>query len=174
MAETNSTQDSLAMHDFQKPVLPTGLNVLTILTIIGCAFQLYSSVTGFMGAKKNYETREEVIAKMNSPEMPGFFKGMMPKAEQMEEIFTKSYENRIPILITGLIAIGLCFFGALQMRKLKKQGFILYSIGQLLPFVSGILFIGTAAFSGSIAVVMSAISLLFLVLYFFQRKHLVY
>lgn len=174
MSDMNTTQDSLAMHDFQKPTLPTGLNVLTILTFIGCALQLYSAVTGFVGAQKNYETREEVIAKMNSPEMPAFFRNMMPKPSQMEEIFTKSYENRIPILIIGLIAIGLCFFGALQMRKLKKQGFTLYSIGQLLPFVSGLLFIGTAGFSGSIAIVMSAISLLFLLLYFFQRKHLIY
>lgn len=174
MAEITTNQDSLSPNDFQKPTLPTGLNVLTILTFIGCAIQLYSAITGFTGAKHNYETRDEVIAKMNSPEVPKAFKGMMPSAAQMDEIFTKSYENRIPLLILGLLAIGLCFAGALQMRKLKKQGFLLYTIGQLLPFVTSLIFIGMAAYSGSFIIIMSSVSLLFLLLYFFQRKHLVY
>ena len=174
MAEIKTNEDTLASHEFERPTLPTGLNVLTILTFIGCAFQLYSTITGFTGAQKNYETKEDVIAKMNGPEVPGFFKNMMPSAAQMEEIFTKSYENRVPLLILGLIAVGLCFVGAMQMRKLKKQGFLLYAIGQLLPFATSIMFIGAAAYSGTFVIIISAISLLFLLLYYFQRKHLVY
>jgi hypothetical protein len=174
MAEIKSNEDRLSAQEFERPALPTGLNVLTILTFIGCAIQLYTAVTGFTGAKKNYETRDEVIAKMNAPEMPKVMKGMMPSAAQMDEIFTKSYENRIPLLLLGVIAIALCFVGAMQMRKLKKQGFLLYAIGQLLPFATSILFIGMAAYSGSFVIIMSAITLLFLLLYFFQRKHVVY
>ncbi|RYY44116.1 MAG: hypothetical protein EOO06_18675 [Chitinophagaceae bacterium] len=174
MSDQNKAVDSLNMNEFDSPKLPTGLNVLTILTFIGCLIQLYSSISGYANAEKSYAEKDKVIAQINSPESPAFVKGMMPSAENMETLITKSYENKLPLMLLGLVAAGLCFFGALQMRKLKKQGFLLYAIGQLLPFLTSILFIGAAAYSGTIMIVVSAISLLFLLLYFMQRKHLVY
>lgn len=174
MSDQNSSVDSLSMNEFEKPKLPTGLNVLTILTFIGCGIQLFSTVNNFIGAQKAYDERETVITQMNSPEMPSFMKNIMPSAENLEIIFTKSYENRIPLFIIGLVATILCVYGAIEMRKLKKQGFTFYTIGQLLPYLSTLLFIGAVAYSGTLMVIFSFIGLLFLVMYFFQRKHLVY
>ncbi|RYY70337.1 MAG: hypothetical protein EOO13_06860 [Chitinophagaceae bacterium] len=174
MSDQNTTVDSLNMNEFDKPKLPTGLNVLTILTFIGCALQLLGVVFGFMGAKKNLDEKDSMMAKMTSGEMPSFMKSMMPDMKHYEEMVTKSYENRIPILALGLIAVFLCFYGALQMRKLKKQGYLLYVVGELLPLVSSALFLGAFAFSGVGFAIGAGIMLLFILLYTMQRKHLVY
>lgn len=173
MSNQFNNPDSLDSGEFDAPKLPTGLNVLTILTFIGSAFGLYFTVSGFLTAESSYQKKDEIIAQMKSPEMPAAAKSFLPPMEHFEEMMTKSYENKWPLFILGLLATALCLYGALQMRKLKKQGFLFYTIGQLLPFVTTILFIGTFAFYG-MTIFFSAISLLFILLYFFQRKHLVY
>jgi hypothetical protein len=62
----------------------------------------------------------------------------------------------------------------MQMRKLKKQGYTFYVIGQLLPYITTILFIGSKMFTSTMAMVFMGISILFIILYTVQRKHLVY
>ncbi len=167
-------QDSLTSHEFEKPVLPSGLNVLTILTFIGCALQLLGALFTFMNAKKSFDEKDKIISQMNSGEMPSFAKAMIGDPAHFEEMVTKSYENRLPILIITLVAVALCFIGALQMRKLKKQGYLLYVIGELLPFLSMALFIGLFSMSGVGFMVGAGITLIFIVLYTTYRKNLVY
>jgi len=106
--------------------------------------------------------------------MPGWVKSMMGDPDTMRELMTKAYENRIPIVVLSVVAVALCFYGALQMRQLKKQGFLLYTIGELLPFLTQLLFIGAFAFSGMTMYFFIAITVLFILLYTMQRKHLVY
>jgi len=169
-----NTADTLNYDENNKPKLSSGLNVLTILTFIGCALQLLGSAYGFLTAQKNYEGMDEVIAQMNSPEMPGWAKSMMGDPEHFREMITKSYENRIPILLLSLVAVALCFYGALQMRKLKKQGYLLYVIGEILPFLVQVLFIGMFVLTGATGIFFACIALLFILLYTMQRKNLVY
>lgn len=157
-----------------KPKLPSGLNVLTILTFIWCAVQLLSSLWGFISAKKSYEGIEKLSEQLNSENMPGWVKSMMGDPDTMIKMITKSYENRIPIVLMSVVAVALCFYGALQMRKLKKQGFLLYTIGELLPFLTQFLFIGAFAFAGFMMYFFIGFALLFILLYSMQRRHLVY
>lgn len=166
--------DVLNYDEHNKPKLPSGLNVLTILTFIGSGIQLLGGLWGFVSAKKSYDNIDKLSEQMNSGSMPGWLKSLMGDPENMIKIMTKTYENRIPLLLLGVAAAALCFYGALQMRKLKKQGFLFYTIGELLPFLTQILFIGAFAFSGVGSMVGIAIAALFLILYYFQRKHLVY
>lgn len=173
MSYETTTQNS-ELHDFDRPKLSSTLNVLTILTFIGCAIQLVGALWQFSVAQKNYDERDTVISKMNSPEMPAFARSMMGSPKDYEMMVTKSMENKIPLLIIGLLSAGLCFFGALQMRKLNKQGYLLYVIGELLPFISMIFFIGTFAMKGTGFYVGVAITLLFILLYTSQRKKLIY
>ena len=166
--------DSLNMNEFDKPKLPTALNVLTILSFIGCALQLLGLIFGYLGAKKNFDEKDEMMAKMTSGNVPGWAKSFMPDMKHYAEMVTKSYENRMPILLLGLIAVALCFYGALQMRKLKKQGYMLYVIGELLPLLSSALFIGMFAFSGMAFMIGIGLTVLFIRLYTTQRKYRVY
>ncbi len=158
--------------DMQK--VPSGINVLSILTFIGCAIALIFSVIGFFSAKTSYDKKDETMEKMYSADAPAFVKAMLPSKENFDVMTTKSFENRVPILLLSMVSLGLCFVGALQMRKRKKQGFLLYVIGQLLPFVTSAIFIGLFALTGMWFYILTFFTLLFLLLYTMQRKHLVY
>jgi hypothetical protein len=168
-----ASPDVLHFDENSKPKLPAGLNVLTILSFIGCAIQLLGSLWTFFTAKKSYDGIEKLKEQMNSENMPGWAKSMMGDPEKMIKMITKTYENRVPIVLLSLAAVALCFYGVLQMRQLKKQGYSLYVIGELLPFLTQVLFIGAFAFSGMAMYFGTAIALLFIFLYYMQRKHLV-
>lgn len=173
MTQDNSA-DVLQFDENNAPKLSSGLNVLTILTFIGCAIQLLGALWTFFTAKKSYDGIDKLTEQMNSGKMPGWAKRMMGDPEIMIAMIKKTYENRIPIVLLSLVAIGLCFYGALQMRKLKKQGFLLYTIGEVLPFLTQLLFIGAFAFTGVSMYVGIGLALLFILLYSMQRKNLVY
>ncbi|MFT3911044.1 MAG: hypothetical protein QM737_16615 [Ferruginibacter sp.] len=166
--------DSLS-NDFtgeDQSKLPSGLNVLTILTIIGSIIGLIFSVYGFFTAKTNYERTKDL---MNSPEkmeaMPGWAKGMItPEGLAMQQ---KMMENKLPILILSLVALALCLYGAMEMRKRKKQGYILWLIGEILPIGTSLLFIGTMAMKG-FGLMMVFIPILFIILYTVNKKELIY
>jgi hypothetical protein len=85
----------------------------------------------------------------------------------------KNYENRVPITLIGVLGIGLCFFGALQMRKLKMQGYYLYLVGEILPLIGSVIFLGMASLSGVPGIITIVFLLLFILLYTLQRKYLV-
>ncbi len=173
MSEISSFSDSLNDNDYQSKKMPTGINVLTILTIVGCVIFFCFSVWGFISAKASFDKKDQVIEQMQSGKLPGWAKSMMPDMAHFDEMVTKSYENRIPILIMSLISLGLCFVGALQMRKLKKQGYLLYVIGELLPILTSIVFIGVFSLKGFSAYFGYFIALLFILLYTGQKKYLV-
>lgn len=173
MSDNFNTNDSLTVNEFEQTPLPTGLNVLTILTIIGCVIGLVFSVIGFVSAKSSYDKKEQVIEQMKSAETPKFLKSMMGDPVNFEQTVIKSYENRIPILLLSLVAVALCFVGAMQMRKRKKQGYLLYVIGELIPFVTIAFFIGFFALSGFTFIFSVVIAVVFILLYTMQKKHLV-
>lgn len=151
--------------------LPGNLNVLTILTFIGCGLEFLSYIWQYINAEKSVASMEKT---MNSPEfnsMPEFAKKMMsPEALERLRIMAS---NKLPILILGLLGAGLCLFGALQMRKLKMQGYYLWLIGEILPAIGMLIFIGMGAFTGWAAMFGYVFLLVFIILYSLQRKYLV-
>ena len=161
-----------SLNEFENPdgskKLPGSLNVLTILTFIGCAFGLLWTAA--------------------APFFFKFFGGMMEKAASNPDVTAKQLEemqkgrasmeimqaNIVPIVITGLAGIILCFVGALWMRKLKKDGYWLYLGGQILPLAAGLIILGTSQITGVMSVLLGyGIPVLFIVLYTLQRKYLV-
>lgn len=149
--------------------LPSGLNVLTILTYVGCG----------LGA----------LLTLLTPVIINFFMGFMDKAlksaselseKQVAEIekgkaameIAKQY--MIPNMVIGIIGVILCFVGAMWMRKLKKDGYWIYIAGELLPVIAGFALMGTSQFTGVMSYVLAiGIPVLFVILYTLQRKHLV-
>jgi hypothetical protein len=91
----------------------------------------------------------------------------------MHEVLVKSLDNKVPLLVIGLIGIALCVYGAIEMRKLKKQGFIIWLLGEIIPYIGTAIFIGGVFFQ-TFLVYFLAFPLIFIILYFFQRKNLVY
>lgn len=152
-----------------KPKLPTFLNVLTILTFIMCAYELYGAVSNFTGGAKNLAKMREAQIQMESA--PAFVKNFT--GPQMMEIMEKSIANKMPLLIISLVAIALCVFGAIEMRKLKKQGYWLWLFGEILPTIGAGIFIGGAFFSSFLAYFL-IFPVIFIILYSTQRKHLIY
>jgi hypothetical protein len=174
MTDYNNTNDSLAASEFETNKLPSGLNVLTILTFIGSAFALLGGIWNFYNAKKTFETKDKVMEQMNSGSMPSWLKSIMPDMTHFEEMVTKSYENRIPIFILTMVATVLCIVGAMQMRKRQKQGYLFYVIGESLPLIINAFFIGFFTLMGGAAIFGIALTLLFIILYTVQRKHLIH
>jgi hypothetical protein len=80
-------------------------------------------------------------------------------------------ENRLPILLITLIGAFLCFYGALYMRKLKKVGFSIYILGDLVPFTIYI-FIGTGSITPVGMIFGVVIILVFAILYATQLKYM--
>ena len=169
MNDTNSTSDVLEFAQGQKPALPSGLNILTILTFIGCGLG--------------------IIFVIATPALNKFFLSMMDKAQSSgQELTTKQLEdmqkgkaviqltqaNMLPIMLISIVAIILCFVGALWMRKLKKDGFWIYTTGEILLPVGSFIVLGMAQYTGVVSVLFGlGLPLLFIILYAMQLKYLV-
>jgi hypothetical protein len=167
MTENTPTTDSLDWTEKEKK-LPDMLNVLTILTFIGCGIGLISSIWGYVGAQKGYDTALDLQSKMDN--MPDYAKRMMgPDPVGMAR---KTLENRMPILLLSLVAIALCLYGAMQMRKRKKSGFSLYLIGEILPIITTFIFLGVGLLSGFTLAIALLFPIVFIILYATQLKHL--
>lgn len=144
------------------------LNVLTILTFVGCAFALFSAFTGYTGAAERYQQLLQNQDKVATTNAPAVLKVMTGPG--MVEMARKTLVNRVPILILELIGIALCAGGAFLMRSLKKAGFWIYLVGELLPTITSLALVGTNVFAGIFIVIGLIISLVFIALYATQVK----
>ena len=92
----------------------------------------------------------------------------MGKSKELTEVSDKAGFGSIWVgLIIGLVGIALCFYGAMKMRKLQKQGFFIYVAGQLMPIIYTFVTVGVGF--GLIGVI---IPIVFIVLYATQLKEL--
>jgi len=164
----DTTTDLLNYDDNGKAVMPSGLNVLTILTFIGCA--IFGLLT------------------LATPVINKFLLGMMDKAvksgqdispkrlaemEKGREAIELASQNMIPIMAINMAGIILCFVGALWMRKFKKDGFWMYTAGELAPLLGNFLIMGTVQYTSIWSVLLGVgIPVLFVILYSMQRKYL--
>jgi len=166
MADTIITDSNFASEN--KPEIPSTLNVLTILTFIGSALELYNSVKNFLYGKEDLQRLEDSQEKLATA--PAWVKKLA--GPEVIELARQSLENRVPILILELVAITLCVYGAIEMRKLKKQGYMLWLAGELLPIASILIFAGTLIFQ-TLGAIIFIFPLIFIILYTTQRKNLV-
>lgn len=169
MQATTLSPNQVDFSREEKPQLPSAINILTILTFVGCGI-------GF-------------ILILFMPMLNKFFLGMMEKAAssgedipasklaEMQEgraLIELTQANMMPIMAIGLIGIALCTWGAIWMRKLKKDGYWIYVGGEILPLIGNFILLGTAQFTGVVSIIMAVgIPLLFVALYSMQRKFLV-
>lgn len=148
--------------------LPGSINVLTILTFIGSGLGLIFSIWGFTRAQKSYEDMQKMMNSDDFEKLPAFARKMY--SPESLEFMRKSYENRLPIMILSVLGCVLCIYGAMEMRKLKQNGYWLWLTGELLPFAT---FIFTGFVLGINLYIMVIIIGLFIILYSTQRKYLI-
>jgi hypothetical protein len=165
------------MTDVQKPATPDNwleepkrrpetLNVITILTFVGSGMGILTQIYSYFKAQSNYD---QIVQNQDKLEqLPGFLKKMM--GSDPVGMARKTLETRTPMLILVVVAAALCIYGALQMRQLKKIGFPIYVIGELLPFVAYYIFIGQmSVFSLVFALLIAGA---FIAMYATQLKHM--
>lgn len=146
--------------------LPSLLNVLTILTMVGSSIALLSGLYTYFTVCNSLKEME----KLDMDEMGG---GALSKMmEGAAELIAKQCEHRLTILLVTLIASGLCLFGALQMRKWQRSGFILYTIGELLGPIAILVLLGTGGLGMLAGISSFVVPVVFVILYFTQRKYL--
>jgi hypothetical protein len=167
MTDYNNTNDVLTNEALPKATLPQGLNVLTILTFIGCAF--YALATLATPWLMNFSLKMMDKAASGSADLS---QAKVAELEQSRALIELTKANMIPLLAIGLIGIGLCFAGALMMRKYKKDGFWIYVAGQIIPLVGSFALLGTKQFTGVTSYIGLIFPIVFIVLYSLQRKHL--
>jgi hypothetical protein len=136
--------------------LPGILGALTVLTMIGSAFSVIGSLLTPLGCK--VLMMEEVIDKMK------------PKDVALLEA---TCEHRNVLMLGGILGGVLCFVGALMMRRLKMQGFVVYIVGQILPIILTAIVMAELMFADPKNWIGYGITCFFIGLYATQRKHLV-
>lgn len=167
MAETTNEHLNFAT-DQQKNKLPTGLNVLTILTFIGSS--VFGLLTIFTPMILKFSLSMMEKATISSSELTT---KQLADIEKSKAAIELSKQHMIPMMIVGLVCIILCLVGALWMRKLKKDGYWIYVAGELAPILAGLFIMGTAQYTSIWSVLFGVgIPATFVVLYTLQRKHL--
>jgi hypothetical protein len=148
--------------------LPSMLNVLTILTFIANGLGFISAFYSYFSAASNYDKVVQAQDKMD--QMPDFVKNMMGPDPVGNA--RRMLDNRLPIMLLTLVGSALCFYGAWQMRKLKKTGFTIYIVGDVVPFISLFLFIGASTLAGFTGIFSLIITVVFVILYATQLKYM--
>lgn len=160
-------QNTHLFEDQPKPLSGT-LNVLTILTFIGCGLAYLSTLYNLYKAG-SYETdRAKIESQLDQVGEEGFAGKLLKSSLDMMD---KSYEYKYILFIAGLLFTTFCLIGAIKMRKQKKSGLPLYIIGELAPIVLTGILIG---FSSIFMIFGAVIALVFVFIYVGQRKNLIY
>ena len=166
--ESNQSRDIFE----NRPAEQSGtLKVLTTLTFIGCGIGYLGALFGFFNAtryEQNKTKLEDLMDKAGDNQMT------MKMLNGQLDMLKKTYDNRYLLVITGLVFTTLCLIGAIQMRKRKKSGFPIYTIGELVPVIITMAVLGFSGIFSIIAQVFGlVIALVFVILYANQRKNMV-
>lgn len=163
-------QEKSFLNEFEEKEKTSTLKTLTVLTFIGSGLVLIFAVWGFLSADSSYQKMKELVDSGKVDQLPAFARGMY-SPERME-VMRKSVENKVPLFIVNMITGVLCIVGAIRMRKLKEDGYWIWLMGELLPFLAVLFFIGADYFTGITTWITFAIVGLFVILYSLQKKHL--
>ncbi len=108
----------------QENGIPMFLKVLCILTFVGAGIGLLSGIYSLLMNERSLQVLEGMS---NNP-----FGGTVDYTAYIE----KMRKWGVLVAILNIVANGLCLGGALMMWKLKKSGFYMYVVGQIVPFIA--------------------------------------
>jgi len=157
MSETLDTVEIVNANE--RPVF---LKVLCILTFIGAGLGIIFGLWGVF----------TVQASIASLEMMSGFGGALSDELNAQIAVLKQWGLIAQVL--SLVGAILCLLGALQMWKLKKVGFYIYVVGQILPLVATFGLMGGVGMGmfASFAILGAIFPIAFIVMYALNLKHL--
>jgi hypothetical protein len=148
----------------EAPKRPQFITVLCILTFIGSGLAFIGAIWGYFSVKASAAMLES-MGTMEGGDSLGMMSGM-------QETMLKAVENAIPNMIIGVVCSLICFYGALQMWKLKKIGFFIYSVGEITPAIAGFI-LGAGGMLGSMGAIVGLLfAIVWIVLYAVNLKHM--
>lgn len=165
MTDMNEIKDTLNIEEHDIKRLPSFLNVLTILTYIGCVFEVLGAIYTYLTVCVSKMLQESLSELKSSASTLDDF---LDDAIKMTQ---KQCENKMVIFLITIVGIALCFYGAMQMRNLKKQGFLIYTTGELLTPILLLAILGTGPM-GMLLILKMIVPVIMVILYATQREHL--
>ena len=145
------------------PKRPQFLTVLCILTFIGSGLSFIGALWGYFSIKASEKFLQNIT---NSEDHAhGMISGM-------QETMMKAVENAVPNMVIGLLCALICLYGAILMWKLKRNGFFIYTIGEITPAISAFFLGADGLIGGAGAVVGLLFAVVWIVLYAINFKHL--
>src|SRR5258708_34008925 len=106
MTSANQPADILNFDEGQKK-LPDMLNVLTILTFVGCGVGCIASVYSFSNAQKSYDDVVRIQDKLE--DAPGIVKRLA--GPKMAESARHSLEQKLPLRLLAMWGSVVCGYG---------------------------------------------------------------
>lgn len=125
--ENTFQSDSFAEEQFDAPKRPQFLTVLCILSFIGIGLVLAFTLIGMVMNTPERQAEQIEQLRQISPSM----------AEQMEDQLLAQQDSvmyKIQNYINILFLIG-SLLGVIQMWNLKKTGFLIYTVAELIPYL---------------------------------------
>ncbi|NOU59383.1 hypothetical protein [Marinifilum caeruleilacunae] len=148
----------------QRPGL---LTVLCILTFIGSGFGVLNNIMGMiMSPIKNFldpEIFEMALEEVDEEPIRSFM-------EQAIEIGQKALENIFEISLAQFLLYAASLTGAILMFQMKKAGFYIYTIAQVLLLFVPAIFVGFNLFVNMGILFSSIFTILFIALYAVNLK----
>lgn len=98
--------------------------------------------------------------------------GSSPELSKAMEDMNSAVSNYDTYMYIGIACALLCIVGAVMMWQLKKMGFYVYVVGELVAPILAIVLLGSTAMAGAMAVLGLIIPIVFVVLYGLNLKHM--
>jgi hypothetical protein len=174
--ETNY-QTNDVLRDEIPAETPKALKTLTTLTFIGCGLGYLGALAATFTTKPYATMHADMEKQLEKAGSSGMARRMLESSleslEKNPSLYDRMYDYRYVLMATGLLFTTLCLIGAMRMRKLRRSGFPIYTVGELAPIlVSGIL-IGFGGDGTWKTILGYLIPVIFVALYAGQRKHLI-
>lgn len=143
---------------------PQFLNVLCILSYIGTGLGVVMGIYHLATAGAAQASVAMLDSMSASSTMPGMDSIMAGAAAAAKYAYV--------LAGVEIVANLLCLFGVLQMAKLKKMGYYLYLVGQLISIILPIVLVGFSGLFGGIMILMAIFPIAFIIMYGLNLKHM--
>lgn len=160
------------------PQRPTFLTVLCILSFIGCGLGIFGGITGYFTNKALVGTGDALSSEISNSMDEALSSGEMSDAErEMASALGNALGGSMDFgamanssLVQGLMAI-VCLIGVFMMWKLKKTGFYIYTLAQIVTVAAPFVLVGGLA-GGLMATLGAIFPVIFIILYALNLKHM--